>query len=181
MSSSSSWQFRAAGHHDVAAIVELVESTYRGDASRAGWTTEADLLDGHRTNAEEVRACIDRRQSLVLLAERDGVLGACAHVAVAGEDDAGYFGMFSVRPALQRGGVGSRVLDEAERIAREEWKLAVMRMTVIDARSELIAYYERRGYRRTGQTKPFPYGDERFGIPKRPDLRFEVLEKQLVR
>jgi len=71
------------------------------------------------------------------------------------------------------------LLAEAERIARDEWKLPAMRMTVIDLRDELIAFYERRGYRRTGITKPFPYGDERYGIPKRDDLRFEVLEKSL--
>jgi hypothetical protein len=73
------------------------------------------------------------------------------------------------------------VLDEAERIVRDEWKLPAMRMTVIDLREELIAFYERRGYRRTGITKPFPYGDARFGLPKRGDLRFEVLEKLLVK
>ena len=68
---------------------------------------------------------------------------------------------------------------EAERIAREEWQLPTMRMTVIDIRDELIAFYERRGYGRTGIKKPFPYGDERYGIPKRKDLRFEILEKPL--
>ena len=95
------------------------------------------------------------------------------------EDGAGYFGMFSVRPNLQGGGIGKALLAEAERVAREEWQLPVMRMTVIDIRDELIAFYERRGYRRTGIKKPFPYGDERFGMPKRDDLRFEVLEKAL--
>jgi ribosomal protein S18 acetylase RimI-like enzyme len=87
--------------------------------------------------------------------------------------------MFSVRPGLQGGGIGKQVLAEAERIAREDWGLAVMRMTVIDIRAELIAFYERRGYHRTGIRKPFPYGDERFGLPLRDDLRFEVLEKEL--
>ena len=71
------------------------------------------------------------------------------------------------------------MLAEAERIAREEWQLPTMRMTVIDIRDELIAFYERRGYARTGIKKPFPYGDERYGIPKRADLRFEILEKPL--
>jgi ribosomal protein S18 acetylase RimI-like enzyme len=84
-----------------------------------------------------------------------------------------------VRPNLQGGGIGKAVLNEAERIARDEWKVPAMRMTVIDIRDELIAFYERRGYRRTGIKKPFPYGDERFGLPKRDDLRFEVLEKTL--
>jgi ribosomal protein S18 acetylase RimI-like enzyme len=95
------------------------------------------------------------------------------------DEGAGYFGMFSVVPSLQRAGVGRLVLSEAERIAREQYGQSVMRMTVIDVRDELIAYYERRGYRRTGILKPFPYGDERFGLPKRDDLRFEVLEKPL--
>lgn len=177
MSIASSWQLRHAVLADIPSIVALVESTYRGDASRAGWTTEADLLDGQRTDADDVRACIERERSLVLLAERDGVLGACAHVA--SEDGAGYFGMFSVSTSLQGAGLGKRVLAEAERIVRDAWGHAVMRMTVIDVRTELISYYERRGYVRTGLKKPFPYGDERFGIPKRPDLRFEVLEKLL--
>ena len=71
------------------------------------------------------------------------------------------------------------VLRECERIARDDWRLPTMTMTVIDVREELIAWYERRGYRRTGIKKPFPYGDTRFGQPKRDDLRFEVLEKPL--
>lgn len=170
-------KFRAATADDVEAIVALVESAYRGDASRAGWTTEADLLDGRRTGADDVMAQITRPQSRILLAEVDGRLVACAHVAV--EDGAGYFGMFSVKPTLQGGGLGKRVLAEAERIVREEYGQRLMRMTVIDVREELIAWYERRGYRRTGIKKPFPYGDERFGLPRRDDLRFEVLEKPL--
>ena len=169
--------FRAATPADVDAVVALVESAYRGDPSRAGWTTEADFLDGRRTGADDVLAQIARLQSVVLLAEREGALLACAHVAV--EDGAGYFGMFSVVPGLQGGGIGKQVLAEAERIAREDFSQTVMRMTVIDIRDELIAFYERRGYRRTGQFKPFPYGDERFGLPRRDDLRFEVLEKPL--
>jgi ribosomal protein S18 acetylase RimI-like enzyme len=174
----SELRFRPATDADVDAIVALVESAYRGDASRVGWTTEADFLDGRRTGADDVGACIRRPKSVILLAERDGDdLLACAHVAV--EDGAGYFGMFSVQPNLQGGGVGKALLAEAERMAREDWQLPAMRMTVIDIRDELIAFYERRGYRRTGIKKPFPYGDARFGLPKRPDLRFEVLEKML--
>ncbi|TNJ33996.1 GNAT family N-acetyltransferase [Arenimonas terrae] len=169
--------FRAATPADVDPIVALVESAYRGDASRAGWTTEADFLDGRRTGRDDVLAQIARPQSVVLLADREGELLACAHVAV--EDGAGYFGMFSVVPGLQGGGIGKQVLAEAERIAREDFGQAAMRMTVIDIRDELIAYYERRGYHRTGIFKPFPYGDARFGLPRRDDLRFEVLEKAL--
>jgi ribosomal protein S18 acetylase RimI-like enzyme len=174
--------FRAATHADTPALVALVESAYRGEASKQGWTTEADMLDGRRTGADDIEACIARPQSRIVIAEHTGADGtpellACAHVAV--EDGAGYFGMFSVRPTLQGAGIGKAVLSEAERIVRDEWKVPTMRMTVIDIRDELIAFYERRGYRRTGIKKPFPYGDERFGVPKRGDLRFEVLEKIL--
>lgn len=170
-------QYREANASDVDALVALVTSAYRGDASRAGWTTEADFLEGNRIDADVLRQDILRTRSRVLIGEREGELLACAHVA--DEDGAGYFGMFSVRPALQGGGIGKQMLNEAERIVRDEWQLSVMRMTVIDIRDELIAFYERRGYRRTGVYKPFPHGDERFGLPKRDDLRFEVLEKIL--
>lgn len=169
--------FRDATVADVDALVVLVTSAYRGDASRVGWTTEADLLDGNRIDPDVLREDIVRPRSRVLVGERDGELLACAHVAE--EDGAGYFGMFSVRPNLQGGGIGKRLLDEAERVVRDDWRLPTMRMTVIDIRDELIAFYERRGYRRTGIYKPFPHGDERFGLPKRDDLRFEVLEKLL--
>ncbi len=177
MSGLAPMQYRAATARDVDEVVALVESAYRGEASRRGWTTEADLLDGRRTGPDDVMACIERPRSQVLLAERDGRLVACAHVA--DEDGFGYFGMFSVVPGLQGAGIGRQVLAEAERIVRDQYRLSVMRMTVIDVREELIAYYERRGYRRTGLKKPFPYGDVRFGLPKRGDLRFEVLEKTL--
>ena len=169
--------FRDATRADIPALIELVTSAYRGEGSKQGWTTEADMIDGQRIDAEALRQDIDRPMSRVLIAERDGNLLACAHVAET--DGAGYFGMFAVRPQLQGTGVGKQMIAEAERIAREEWELPAMRMTVIDIRDELIAFYERRGYRRTGLKKAFPYGDERFGIPKRDDLRFEILEKAL--
>jgi len=169
--------YRAATAQDVDAIVALVESAYRGEGSKRGWTTEADMLGGRRTGPDDILACLQRPRSRILLAERGDTLLACAHVAE--EDGAGYFGMFSVRPELQGGGIGKLVLAEAERVARDEWALPAMRITVIDIRDELIGFYERRGYRRTGVTRPFPYGDERFGVPKRDDLRFEVLEKPL--
>ena len=170
-------RFRAATQADIPALVALVTSAYRGDVSKQGWTTEADMLEGQRIDAEVLRRDIERPRSRILLVERDGALLACAHVAE--ENGAGYFGMFSVRPDLQGAGFGKAVLAEAERIAGEEWRLPAMRMTVIDIRDELITFYERRGYRRTGIKKPFPYGDERYGIPKRDDLRFEILEKAL--
>jgi len=169
--------FRPATLADIPALVVLVTSAYRGETSKQGWTTEADLLDGQRIDPEVLRQDIERPQSRIVIAERDGVMLACAHIAE--ENGAGYFGMFSVRPDQQGGGLGKIMMSEVERIVRDEWRLPAMRMTVIDIREELIAFYERRGYIRTGIKKPFPYGDERFGIPKRDDLRFEILEKPL--
>lgn len=169
--------FRLAMPDDVARIVALVESAYRGDVSRKGWTTEADLLDGQRTDPDNVRALLAKSGCCILLCERSGDLVACANLEQ--RDDIAYFGMFSVRPELQGSGLGRAVLAEAERIVRSEWKCVEMQMTVISLRDELIAWYERRGYRRTGLYAPFPYGDERFGIPKRDDLRFEFLVKSL--
>lgn len=169
--------FRSAAAADIPAIVALVESAYRGDISRQGWTTEADLLDGQRIAPEVIQADIERPSSRIVLGFQDDVLTACAHVAI--QDGQGYFGMFAVRPDAQGGGIGKAVLSEAERIVRDEFHVARMRMTVIDLREELIAFYERRGYRRTGRKLPFPYGDERYGTPLRDDLRFEMLEKAL--
>ncbi|MCC4619036.1 GNAT family N-acetyltransferase [Xanthomonas cassavae CFBP 4642] len=167
--------FRTATVDDIDALVQLVTSAYRGDSSRAGWTTEADILDGARIDPAVLRQDILRERSLVLLVEQDGRLLACAHIA--DDDGTGYFGMFAVDPSLQGSGLGKTLLAEGERMVSTEWRLPLIRMTVIDVRHELIAFYERRGYHRTGAFKPFPYGDERFGVPLRQDLRFEVLEK----
>ncbi|TAL85326.1 MAG: GNAT family N-acetyltransferase [Rhodanobacter sp.] len=170
--------FRAAVAADVRAIVALVESAYRGESGLRGWTTESHLLDGQRTDAADVAALIERPGSRVLLTERDGQLRASCHIERQGV--AAYFGMFAVAPDEQRGGLGKLVLARAECMARQEWHSQVMRMTVIEQRTDLIAWYERRGYRRTGEYQPFPYGEERFGIPRRDDLRFEILLKDLV-
>ncbi|MGW5348222.1 GNAT family N-acetyltransferase [Streptomyces sp. HUAS TT3] len=170
-------EFRTAVEADVPALVALVESAYRGDASRAGWTTEADFLDGQRTDPDGVRAVIDAPDGILLVVERSGEMVACCQLEHRG--DHVYFGMFAVRPGLQGGGLGKEVLAEAERRARDTWGAREMRMTVVNVREELIAYYVRRGYRRTGELSPFPYGDERFGVPLRDDLAFELLVKGL--
>jgi ribosomal protein S18 acetylase RimI-like enzyme len=183
--------FRTATAGDVQELVELVESAYRGDASRAGWTTEADLLGGQRTDREEVQALVAEPAVILRLAfgpgdgssgagaskasDRDGLLGC---VLVRSEGAHAHVGMFAVRPTLQSRGLGRALLAEAERIARERGAIRA-KMTVIEQRSELLAWYARRGYRSTGETEPFPYGNPRFGLPKREDLRFLVLEKEL--
>ncbi len=178
MSESHTFAFRTAVPADIAAVVTLVESAYRGDSGRRGWTTESDLLDGQRTDSDGVAGLLGRDDSIVLLAERDGELLGCCHIEHQG--DAGYFGMFAVNPTLQNGGVGRALLTEAERLVRDRWQCLAMRMTVIEQRPELIAWYERRGYQRTGEFRPFPYGDARFGLPRREDLRFEWMVKTLV-
>ncbi|MFK4111220.1 GNAT family N-acetyltransferase [Streptomyces sp. NPDC002176] len=170
--------FRDATDADVDALVALVESAYRGDASRAGWTTEADILDGQRTDPEGVLQVIKAPDSRLLVVEREGAIVACCQLEHRGTH--AYFGMFAVSPTLQGAGLGKAVMTEAERLARTTWGATEMHMTVISVRDDLIGWYERRGYRRTGETTPFPYGDERFGIPRRPDLRFELLVKPLV-
>lgn len=170
-------RFRTATRVDVDAIVALVHSAYRGKSSRAGWTTEADLLDGQRTDTDEVRELIATPDSQIVLGERDAGLLASAHIQK--QADSGYFGMFAVRPGAQRRGIGSALLAEAERRASEAWGCTTLCMGVITLRVELIAWYERRGYRRTGVFKPFPYGQERYGRPRRDDLRMELLQKSL--
>ncbi|MFJ9426363.1 GNAT family N-acetyltransferase [Streptomyces sp. NPDC101249] len=169
--------FRDATDADVGDLVALIESAYRGDSSRTGWTTEADLLQGQRTDPQGVREVIESPDSRLLVVERDGRTIACCQLEHRG--DHAYFGMFAVSPALQGAGLGKTIIAEAERAARESWGVGEMHMTVISVRDDLIAWYERRGYRRTGRTTPFPYGDERFGIPLRTDLRFELLIKEL--
>lgn len=169
--------FRDATDTDVDALVALIESAYRGDSSRAGWTTEADILDGQRTDPEGVLEVIKSPDSRLLTVEQHGRIVACCQLEHRG--DHAYFGMFAVSPTLQGAGLGKVVMTEAERQARETWGVTEMRMTVISVRDDLIAWYERRGYRRTGKMSPFPYGDERFGIPQRDDLRFELLVKKL--
>lgn len=175
---SAAIAFRYAQLSDIPAIVQLVESAYRGDASRAGWTTEADFLEGQRVDAQSVQADIESPDSVIVLAESDSDLLACCHLQK--KQSACYFGMFSVQPKQQGTGLGKQMMAEAERIARDHWQCTQMQMTVIDIRDELIRFYERRGYLRTGKHLPFPYGDERFGIPLRDDLRFEILEKSVL-
>ncbi|MFD7613915.1 GNAT family N-acetyltransferase [Streptomyces sp. NPDC059828] len=169
--------FRDGTEDDVPELVALIESAYRGDSSRVGWTTEADILDGPRTDPEGVAAVISKTGSRILVVERDGSPIACCQLEHRG--DAAHFGLFAVRPELQGAGLGRQIIAEAERSAREAWGVREMHMTVISVREDLIAWYERRGYRRTGKMTPFPYGNERVGLPKRDDLQFELLVKDL--
>lgn len=164
---------------DAAEVASLVRLAYRGDESRTGWTTEADLLADDRIDADRVRARLESPDSVVLtLRDRHSRLIACCELIRRSEHLA-YFGMFAIRPDLQAAGLGRQVLAAAERHAASEWRSNRIEMTVIAQRSELIAWYERRGYRITGETRPFPYAELRGGPALRDDLYFVVLERTL--
>ena len=168
---------RLATHDDVQPLVALVNSAYRGESSRAGWATEEALLGGVRIDADRLTADLEADGSAILVHEDGGDLLACVHLERTG--DGCYLGMLTTKPTLQDRGLGRQMLAAAEAWAVATWHSREMHMTVIVQRESLIAWYERRGYARTGERKPFPYGDERWGLPKRDDLEFVVLKKVL--
>lgn len=162
---------------DIPALHALIERVYRGDSARAGWTHEADLLGGQRTDPAALAELIADPAQRLLIAESDGVLVGCVDVACKPNRRA-YLGLLTVMPELQAAGLGKRLIAVAEAAARA-FGADRMEMTVISGRSELIAYYERRGYALTGERRPFPLDDPRFGLPKTRDLEFVVLERAL--
>ncbi|WP_347558653.1 GNAT family N-acetyltransferase [Robbsia sp. KACC 23696] len=178
------WVFRLAERADTDAVVALMQSAYRGESGKRGWTTESDLLDGQRTDAAEVLSTITNPDSVVLLAfeqtpEGLRLVGTC-NTARNANGTAAYFGAFAVSPDCQARGLGKRLLEQAERHAHETWGAATMRLCVVHSREELIAFYLRRGYRATGETEPFPYGQPRFGLPRVENLQFVWFSKTLV-
>lgn len=176
---TSELAFGAATKDDLDEIVRLVQSAYRGDESRAGWTHEADLLEGQRVDRQMLLDLLAQPDAQILVARSGQELVGCCELQRKA-DGVAYLGMFAVRPGLQGGGVGRSILTEAERRVAAEWGATRMEMTVLHVRQELIDWYGRRGYHPTGETGEFPYGDERFGIPQRDDLRFVVLAKDLL-
>ncbi|MFM8341608.1 MAG: GNAT family N-acetyltransferase, partial [Methylomonas sp.] len=135
-------------------LVELINGTYRGESSRLGWTTEADLLDGLRTNLTDITRLLTAADSMLLIAEQDQQLIGSVHLQRNG--DYAQLGMLSVKPTLQNQGIGKQLISAAEVIAQQQWGVKSMRMAVIPCREQLIAYYQRCGYSRTGETIPFP-------------------------
>lgn len=160
----------AARPADAAALKSLLEAAYRGDSARRGWNHEADILDDERVSPGEIEAMLGDPAVAILTARDGAVLTGC--VAVTVKDTAlAYLGMLCVAPDLQSGGLGRRLLDAAEDHAHS-LGIVAMEMTVIDSRDALIAWYERRGYVRTGETRPFP-------VLRDPPITFAVLEKPL--
>lgn len=168
--------FRRANFADAKAIAELVNSAYRGESSRAGWTTEADILDGLRTNVKDVQQIIASQHAMVLIC-LDGahLLGA---ICLENEVDAVHLGMFVVKPSMQGNGLGKALLDAAEKLAQQDWHAQKLQMHVISIRHELIAFYERRGYQRTAVFSDFPVNPAMWQ-PKRDGLKLETLEKTI--
>ena len=166
---------------ELEALAALVNAAYRGVDGQGGWTSEIDLIDGPRTMPTELAEDFGGGRDVVILALREGgELLACVRLekSVEAQGIVGLIGMLAVRPGQQDRGLGRTMLARAEAEARS-WGASVARMTVVSVRESLIAWYERCGYRRTGGTEPFPYGDDSVGTPLRPDLAFVVLEKPL--
>lgn len=181
--------FRPATPSDVPILLPLIRSAYRGEFSRKGWTTEADLVADQRIDERGLLAKITEPEGAVLIvtdndnnavAEKPTTPLACCEIVRSKQNPAvAYFGLFAVSPERQAGGVGRRVLEFAEGYAKQEWGVARMEMCVLWMRGELIAWYERRGYVKTGERREFPYKEMVGGVALRDDLWFEVLEKGL--
>lgn len=169
---------RTAGPADTAPLIELIRSAYRGEASREGWTSEADLVSGDRISCEHVRAMISKPGSMMLVVDDGNGVVACCQLQDCGQGLA-YFGTFAVAPSAQGAGLGRRLITtEAERQAARVFGSARLEMTVLAQQELLIAWYERLGFRRTGEIRPFP-ADQRYARPLQDGLYFAVLAKNL--
>jgi ribosomal protein S18 acetylase RimI-like enzyme len=160
---------------DAPALDKLVNSAYRGDSSRKGWTTEADLLDGTRTDAAAIAELIQSPGTTLLKYVEDNEILGCVELRY--QDGKLYLGMLTVRPHLQGKGIGKELLKAAEVEAKKQ-KCSSIFMTVISVRKELIDWYLRHGYQLTGERKPFAFNDPRFGQPKMK-LEFVGMEKKI--
>lgn len=169
-----SLSFTIAQTQDIDPLVTLVNSAYRGEISKQGWTTEADLLDGYRTDAAELQRLIASNDSMIILCKSGKELIGSVHIQ--SNEELVYLGMLAVKPTLQGGGVGKQLLQTAELAAQQNWVVSKFVMAVITTRQELIAFYERRGYQRTGTIKEFPINPALW-TPKVAALQLELLEK----
>lgn len=149
--------FRHTTLNDIPTLTSLLNRSYRGESSRAGWTTEADLLSGKRIDETGVMQLLNDPDSLILIAKSDETILATIHAHH--ETDTVHFGLFAVEPSLQGGGIGKEMLAFAESEAIQKWGVSTAVMEVISKRHELIEYYERRGYVRSGEIIAFPESD----------------------
>jgi GNAT superfamily N-acetyltransferase len=165
-----------ADEKDITSLVALMDSAYRGENSKQGWTSEADLFIGNKRTDETTVANLIKKPGSGFLKylNEEGILEGC--VFLHKKDNRIYLGMFSVSPSAQGKGIGKKLLAAADHYAKEH-NCSSIYMTVITVREELIAWYERNGYQKTGKVLPFPV-DERYGIPTQ-SLEMLVLEKHL--
>ena len=161
---------------DITAIKDLLNNAYRGEASKQGWTTEADLITGDTRTNEAMLKQIMEQSGSVFLIYKDAQQEIIGCVNLQQHEDKIYLGMFSVSPQLQGGGIGKKILHAAEEYALHLQKKAIY-MSVISLRTELINWYRRHGYTDTGERKPF-VEDGITGKHLRP-LEFMMLEKPL--
>ena len=160
---------------DIPSLNMLINSAYRGETSKKGWTTEAHLLAGKRTTEEELEQIIlDPKNTFLKYTENDQIIGS---VLLVEKENQLYVGMLTVSPELQNSGIGKKMLAEAE-IHAKTLGLSTLSMTVVSVRSELIAWYKRHGYVDTGEREPFPSSDIHINISDQP-LEFIFLEKRL--
>jgi len=164
---------------DYPAIIDLVNLAYRGTGPSASWNIE-NFIEGQRLNDSLLREDLAAKPETHLLTYRDDAGGPLLGTVLLDpkKDGIWYLGLLTVRPDLQKRKLGRALLVAAENFAKERGARRIQ-MTVVNVRDILIAWYERRGYTLTGETRPFPYGDERFGKPLRDDLYFVVLQKDL--
>lgn len=169
-----SLSFRLATAGDAAAICDLVNRSYRGVAGGQGWTHEADWVAGPRTSLVELSDLLVHTDTVFMVATGGGRIVACIRLEKDGTDV--QLGMFAVEPALQGQGIGKRLLAEVERHAWRAMGAQRLVMTVISQRHELVAFYERRGYRRLGDVSDYPV-HWNVGVPRRAGLTIERLAK----
>ena len=167
--------FRTANNADAETIAELVNRAYRPESGATGWTHESDLVAGNRTNAAQIVGTILSRDSVILVGLNNEEIVACAHVQKDG--NCSHIGMLAVNPILQKVGAGKQMLAHAEKYASAVFGSEKFVMVVVSARIELVSFYLRRGYHKTGSVMGYPLSAGA-GTPKTPDLKIEVLEKR---
>jgi GNAT superfamily N-acetyltransferase len=166
---------------DCASIVELVNLAFRGVGPSASWNSEGDYIEGTRLTESLLREDLAAKPDAILLTYREDPNGELLGTVwlEPKKDGVWYLGLLTIRPDLQDRQRGRALLAAAEDYAKRN-RACRIRMSVVNVRATLIAWYERRGYHLTGETQPFPYGDERLGRPLRDDLQLVLLEKDIV-